>query len=100
MVDHDAERKHAQKVRWLARLTWPVLLAALGLVVSGGLGGHAKVGLLAIALGAVAALNLPSIEVVRRAWREGAPPSAVATLGLAVALRLSAAIGLAVVLWK
>ena len=98
-MDHDAERKHAQKVRWMARLTWPVLLAALGLVVSAGVDGHAKVVLLAVMLGVVASLNLPSIEVVRRARREGAPPGAIAALALAVGLRLTAAVGLAVVLW-
>lgn len=98
-MDHDPERRHAQRVRWMARLTWPVLLAVLGLVASAGVDGHLKVALLAVMLGVVAALNLPSIEVVRRARREGAPIGAVVALSVSVSLRLAAAVGLAVVLW-
>lgn len=97
-VDDAEERKHAQRVRWLARLTWPVLVAGLGLVVSAGASGHLKAIVLASMLGIVAALNVPSIEVVRRARREHAPPGAVVALALAVGLRLTAAVGLAIAL--
>jgi hypothetical protein len=82
----------------MARLTWPVLMAGLGLVVSAGVEGHLKVAVLATMLGGVAALNVPSIEVVRRAHRERAPRRAVVALGVAVGLRLTAGVALAVVL--
>lgn len=99
-MDDAAERRHAQKVRWLARLTWPVLMAGLGLVVSAGVSGDLKALVLALMLGAVAALNVPSIDVVRRAHRENAPRGAVVALGVAVGLRLTAAVALAIVLWR
>lgn len=97
-VDDAEERKHAQRVRWLARLTWPVLMAGLGLVMTLGLVGWAKAVVLALMLGAVAALNVPSIDVVRRAQREGAPRGAVLALGVSVGLRLIAGVGLALAL--
>jgi hypothetical protein len=98
-VDDAAERADARRVRTMARLTWPTLAAALLLVLGPArVGGDAKVAVLAVVLGGVAALNVPSLRVVLRAHREGAPGSAVAALAVALGLRLAAAIAVAALL--
>ncbi|AKF11447.1 hypothetical protein [Sandaracinus amylolyticus] len=100
-MDDAAEKAHARKVRLMARLTWPVLVAALMLVLGPAqLEGAAKAITLALMLGAVAGLNVPSWDVIRRARREGAPVSLVRALGFALALRLGAAVVIAVLLLR
>jgi hypothetical protein len=99
-VDEQAERAHARKVRLMARLTWPVVVAALMLVIGPAqLDGIARGVVLALMLGAVAALNVPSYEVIRRAQREGAPARLVRALVFTLALRLVAAVVSAALLW-
>jgi hypothetical protein len=93
------ERAHARRVRWLARMTWPIVAATLFLVLGPArLSGTPKVLVIATMLGAAVALNLPSLDVVRRALREGAPRGLVGVLGLALGLRVGAALALAVLL--
>lgn len=92
-MNDQAERAHAKKVRLMARLTWPIIVAALMLVMGPTqLDGIAKGLVLALMLGAVAALNVPSYEVIRRATREGAPHHLVMALSGTLALRLLAAV--------
>lgn len=84
----------------MARLTWPIVVAALMLVMGPArLDGAAKGIVLAVMLGAVAALNVPSFEVIRRAQREGAPSRLVGALALTLGLRLVAAVVIAALLW-
>lgn len=90
------ERRHANGVRWKARATWPVLVAGLMLVRGpAGIVGDARIWVVALMLGAVAALNLPSLDVIRRAVREGAPRGPVVALGAGLAMRLVASVLLA-----
>lgn len=99
-LDDQAEKAHARKVRLMARLTWPVLVAALMLVRGPAqLDGVAKGVVLALALGAVAGLNVPSWEVIRRARREGAPADLVRALSLTLGMRLVAALAITALLW-
>lgn len=99
-VDERAERAHARKVRLMARLTWPVLVAALMLVLGPAqASGAAKGVVIAVMLGAVAALNLPSFEVIRRARREGAPARLVGLLVMALGMRVVAAALTAALVW-
>lgn len=84
----------------MARLTWLVLAATLVLVRGPAqLDGLAKGVVLAIALGAVAALNVPSWDVIQRARRERAPAHLVRALALMLTLRVGAAVGLTALLW-
>ena len=99
-VDDRAERAHAQKVRLMARLTWLILASAVMLVLGPArLEGVLKAGWLALTLGAVAALNVPSWEVIRRARREGAPLAAVRVLAAGLGMRLVAAVVVVALLW-
>jgi hypothetical protein len=99
-VDDRAEWAHARKVRRMARLSWPVMVGALVLVLGPTrLEGLAKGLTLALMLGAVAALNLPSWEVVRRARREGAPEGLVRALVATLGMRVGAAALIAALLW-
>ncbi|UJR85061.1 hypothetical protein [Sandaracinus amylolyticus] len=100
-MDDAAEKAHARKVRLMARLTWPVLVAALMLVLGPAqLDGAAKAITIALMLGAVAGLNVPSWDVIRRARREDAPVALVRALAFALALRLIAAVAIAVALLR
>ncbi len=99
-MDEQAERAHARKVRLMARLTWPIVFAAVMLVMGPArLDGLAKTLVLGAMLAAVAALNVPSYEVIRRAQRESAPPKLIAALGFTLGLRLVAAVVVAALLW-
>lgn len=99
-LDDQAEKQHASKVRLMARLTWLVLVTALVLVRGPAqLDGLAKGVVLALALGGVAALNVPSWDVIQRARREGAPAHLVRALAAMLALRVVAAVGITALLW-
>ena len=99
-MEVDPERAHAKKVRLMARLTWPVLMAALTLVVGPAhVDGDLRVLVLALAVGAVAGLNVPSYGVLRRAMREQVPVRFVRMLAAGLALRLGASFALAWALW-
>jgi hypothetical protein len=99
-MEHDPERAHARKVRLMARLTWPVLVSALMLILGPArLDGDLKVLVLALTLGAVAALNVPSLGVVQRARREGVPDRFVRVLAAGLVMRGLAALALVWLLW-
>lgn len=94
-----AERAHARRVRRMARLSWPLMVLALVLVRGPArLEGLPKALTMALMLGGVAALNVPSWEVVRRARREGAPPALVRILVGTLGMRLAAALLIAALL--
>lgn len=82
----DPERKHAIEVRFLGRVTWMLLGAAMivGWTVPQGALRGAFVVVLAVV---VAALNVPALRVVRRAVREGAPRQLTNALWLPLVLR-------------
>ena len=99
-MDDAAERAHARKVRLMARVTWPIVFATVMLVMGPArLDGVVKTIVLAVMLGAVAVLNVPSYEVIRRAQREHAPPKLISALGFTLGLRLAAAVVVAALLW-
>ncbi len=86
----DPERKHAIEVRFLGRMTWLLLTAAVLVVL--GWGSLVPHGLArGLFLGAVVllglALNVPAVRVVRRASREGAPRHLITALWVPLVLR-------------
>jgi hypothetical protein len=84
----DPERKHAIEVRFLGRMTWMLLAAAVmvgwGTLVPHGL---ARGVFLGAVVALVLALNVPALGVVRRAVREGAPKHLVQALWVPLVLR-------------
>jgi hypothetical protein len=84
----DPERKHAIEVRFLGRMHWTLLGAAMvigwGPFVPHGL---PRAVFLAAVVVIACALNLPAVRVVQRAVREGAPRHLVQALWVPLILR-------------
>lgn len=95
----DSERQHAQRVRLMSRVSWPIMVAgtmlALGPLHTPS---AARVTVLALMFGLVAGLNVPALGVVRRAIREDVPGHLVGVLGGTLLLRVGTAFALAILL--
>lgn len=95
----DPERQHAQRVRLMSRVSWPIMVAGTMLA----LGPmhtpiEARAAVLALMFGLVAGLNVPAFGVVRRAIREDVPGHLVGVLGGTLLLRVGTALALAILL--